>query len=288
MRPPTFTRHVLVVTGIHLGVLSLVIVLSVLPGCASLPPPNTPVELIVEIPEHEAGPDTPPEQKTDPKAAPEAPKDLNPQPKPPEHLKQPPEAPKDDDALPEIKPKPIDKPKPLTNETVKAAADKKPKKIEISKKLVRHTVNLPASTSKRKTTLTPDEIRSLLERGATAGRRATFSDADMHRVAASDTRFGHGAEMTRDLLYGDQIKQRLIRAWTQPRLDISGLVTKVQISLRADGRLVNSTIVKASGNPVMDQSVMDAVHSVALIPGLPGDWLAANPKHTITFTLERQ
>ncbi|MEI7435857.1 MAG: energy transducer TonB, partial [bacterium] len=90
----------------------------------------------------------------------------------------------------------------------------------------------------------------------------------------------------RDLLYLDQIKQIMYRAWTQPgNVDISGMVTKVQISLRADGALVGSAIVKTSGNTVMDQSVLQAVHSVARIPGVPAEFLSAHPCITIAFEL---
>ncbi len=259
--------------------LALVILISVIPGCVSLPPPNSPVELIVEIPEHEMGPDTPPDQKTDPKAAPDQIKEVKPEPKPLNDVKPPPEAPKDEDAIPEIKDK--------SKDTVKPDKEpKKPKKIEISHKIVRRTLNLPEATSKRKTTLTPDEIRQLILHGATPGKRATFSDADMRRLANSDMRFGRGVEMSRDLLFLDQIKQIMYRAWTQPgSVDISGLVTKVQISLRADGTLVGSNIVKASGNSVMDQSVMQAVRSVARIPGVPAEFLSAHPNITIAFEL---
>lgn len=256
--------------------LALVILISVIPGCVSLPPPNSPVELIVEIPEHEMGPDTPPDQKTDQKAAPDRIKEVKPEPIPlNDKPKQ--DAPKDEEAIPEIKDKPKD--------TVKS--DKEPKKtktIEISHKIVRRTLNLPEATSKRKTTLTPDEIRQLLIHGATPGKRATFSDADMRRLANSDLRFGRGVEMSRDLLNFDQIKQILLGAWQQPgSVDINGLMTTVQISLRADGRLVSSSIVKASGNPLMDQSVMQAVRSVVRIPGVPAEFLSAHPNIEIVF-----
>lgn len=68
------------------------------------------------------------------------------------------------------------------------------------------------------------------------------------------------------------IHDRFYSRWTQPtsivRADTE-FVSTVQITIDRDGRITDVTLARASGNVVMDESVMTAARSVTQIDPLP-------------------
>src|ERR1035437_9188550 len=69
---------------------------------------------------------------------------------------------------------------------------------------------------------------------------------------------------TPDDLYLAQVHKIMYNAWQQPSglADKQCLVTVVLVSVQQDGKIVQKEIVGASGNSLMDISVMTAVESV--------------------------
>jgi TonB family protein len=86
--------------------------------------------------------------------------------------------------------------------------------------------------------------------------------------------------------YYDLIRRILYRAWHQPgALHGQGLASRVKIGLHRNGSIHSRKLIGASGNEVMDNSVMSAVNSVSRIPGLSPGFLTRHPTVTITFRL---
>jgi TonB family protein len=253
-RRPGFGRSLALATGAHLLVIGILVGAPLVPGCAHAPrATNLPVELIVEVPPELA-----------------APRPAAPAPPPPPPVR--------DLAEPASGPRPV-KPPPAETE-----APKPVRTIETSRQLVRRPP--PA----RRTTLTPDEIRRLLERGAKPGARATLSDAEMRKLLDTDLRFAaQGTPATRELLYLELIRQTLYKAWNQPAsVDVSGRTAKVETRFLMDGRIVGYRLVRSSGNPAMDASVLAAMGAVGRIAGLSPEFLAAHPTITVAFELRER
>ena len=206
-------------------------------------------------------------------------KEPEPLPKPPEpvaalepEVKKPEVKPK-----PEIKPKPEVKPKPKPKE--------KPK-IEVSKtKVVRRS---PSNVKpEKRVRLTEAEIRRLLNQGARTAARASLSEQDLRRVIQSGIKLSdQGAPLTEEMLYLELIRATMYSAWNQPSsAAANGLVTKVEINLNPDGSITGNQMVRGSGSPAMDDSVLKAVNSVRRISGVPASFLERHRNITIAFQL---
>jgi len=68
------------------------------------------------------------------------------------------------------------------------------------------------------------------------------------------------------------IHDRFRSQWNQPTSVIenrSQFVTTVRIRIERDGRISQARILRPSGNPVMDQSVQEAITRVQRIQPLP-------------------
>ena len=65
------------------------------------------------------------------------------------------------------------------------------------------------------------------------------------------------------------IKETMVKAWTQPSQLQGRLSCVVFIRIQRDGTITNVWFDRQSGNPVMDDSVLSAVHSVNRIRPLP-------------------
>lgn len=271
MKPdrPSLRRNFLAVTGMHLLIL---MALCVATGLQAWLRHRKPLVLsdgiMLEVPVNGI-PDketvvAEPKQPPEPEAAPEP----KPEPKPPK--------PEPDDPGIALKAKPTP-PKP---------SDKQ--KIEVSRKRVRRPASSETTRSAtRKTRLSQEEVRKLLDMGARPGNRSTLTDEEMRRLIGSGMRFGNqGADLSRDMLYLEIIRQTLYRAWDQPTsADIDGLTAKVDISILPNGSITGSRLVKNSGSPVMDESVMRAVRSVPAVRGVPPAFLADHPTLTVVFEL---
>ena len=87
--------------------------------------------------------------------------------------------------------------------------------------------------------------------------------------------------------YYDQLREILYGAWLRPRSlsKHSGLVTVVVIRVFRDGTLGKRELRKSSGNPLMDQTAMDAVKSVSRVDPLPRGLGSAYEDITVDFEL---
>ena len=117
--------------------------------------------------------------------------------------------------------------------------------------------------------LTPEEIRRRLALGAKEGDRTTVIPE----------------EETRCLMV---IRETLYAAWRQPSTAEAGsTVVRAEISFNGDGRIVGRRLAGASGNSVMDTSVMQAIRSVQRINGLTARFLERHQfKITVAFKVE--
>src|SRR5450759_5227822 len=88
--------------------------------------------------------------------------------------------------------------------------------------------------------------------------------------ACTTDNINNGAAKSDDL-YLAQVRTIMYDTWQQPS-SLAGkqyLVTRVLISVQQDGKIVQKEIVGASGNNVMEISVMTAVDSVKNLPKPP-------------------
>lgn len=68
------------------------------------------------------------------------------------------------------------------------------------------------------------------------------------------------------------VYDRFFSRWEQPTSIIRSeekIATTIKIRIEKDGRISNVTLVKSSGNVVMDDSVMEAARHVTQIEPLP-------------------
>jgi TonB family protein len=239
-------------------------------------PDMLPVEFMVAV---DDGP-----EMLDPVKGAEAPPEVKPPPQPPPEPEPPaaeivPEVSKAKPKAPEPKPKPPDL-KPKTPEPKPKPADVKPKqpdakqkpsaekaqdssgsKIAKGRRITAPNSNPPNAATKR---LTPEEIARLLSLGATAGNRNL-------------TPVGEALDY-------EVIRRRLYKAWAQPGSAASNLSAEVEIRMNSAGTIISRRMLRASGNAVMDESVMEAVRSVLRIDGLtPGFIDRKSGRVTIVF-----
>lgn len=272
-RRPSQTGNFLISGGLHALVIGSVLAFSMVHGCSSSSDAmNQPIELLIDIPDlGQKSNDTKFEPEPEPQA--EATKPDKAEPEPP---------PEDDAvAIQPDKAKP-DARKPDTRKAeVKKAESTKPK-IEVSKVKVRR---LPPPTTGRKSKLTAEEIAIALKRGARPGH-STLTDSQIRSLLSTDATFGKGRPADRDTVYFEMVRQILYRSWDQPgSIGVVGLMTRVELTVSPDGSILASRVVGASGNPVMDNSVIQAVRSVPRLHGIPADFLSSHSRMTVAFEL---
>lgn len=166
--------------------------------------------------------------------------------------------------IPETVSKPLKTVKPRTEKPPPKTVAKPKTTVErASTRVVRES---PATPTTRKQ-LTNKEIQELLMRGAKPSVSTQIPDQEF-------------------LDYG-LVRQVLYDAWIQPtREEGGGRGVEVEIRLRRDGVIVSFDLIRPSGNPVMDSSVMRALQAVPRIPGLSSAFLAKHDVVTIAFKLE--
>lgn len=137
------------------------------------------------------------------------------------------------------------------------------RKIERSKiRIIRGSKERPARKQ-----LSEKEIKKLLAQGAKAGDHTSIPDDDARCF-----------EIVRQALYG---------AWVQPSAEeAAGAVAEASIRLRRDGIVVDRNLVRKSGNPVLDASVMQALHSIRRIAGLSSAFVNRHEVITVSFEIE--
>ncbi len=159
---------------------------------------------------------------------------------------------------PQPKPKPSPKPKP----NPKPKPKPKPKKVKISHKRVVRGDNPPQKN------INPQEIKKILSNNIKTGKTTTYNPS----LTAVDLA---------------RIKSALYDAWHQPgREEAGGITVKAEITLAIDGRIIGRRLIKPSGNPVLDNSVMQALNSVHKIYGLSQGFTKHHKKVIIEFMVD--
>ena len=184
-----------------------------------------------------------------PPPAPDAPEPPRPEPPTP--------PPADDIKIPDKKPdvKPPEPPKP----------PKPPESIRQTNRIVRKDAPPPKDKP-----LSEAEIARLLKMGARIGDTTRIPD---------DGQVALGA-------YYNHVHERMYAVWQQPSQlkNLPGLRTEVSITVAPDGRITARQKTRSSGNDLMDDSVMAAVHSLKALRQLPAG--CRNPVDiSITFEI---
>jgi len=90
--------------------------------------------------------------------------------------------------------------------------------------------------------------------------------------------------------YFDILHDRFFSQWDQPTSVTESndeFTATVLLRIEKDGRISKATIVKSSGNPVMDESVATALKRVSRVPPLPDPLAKSAPfEIKINFELE--
>lgn len=160
-----------------------------------------------------------------------------PTPEPPQPVPAPDDI-KEVEKKPEVQPKP-EPPKP-------------PKDIRQTNRVKRADIKAPPPKDKP---LSEAEIARLLKMGARIGDTTSIPD---------DSQLALGA-------YYNHVHERMYAVWQQPSQlkSLPGLSTEVRITVAPDGRITGRTKTRGSGNELMDESVMKAVHSLKALKALP-------------------
>lgn len=148
-----------------------------------------------------------------------------------------------------------------------------PKEPAKKKPIEKSTRRVPPPATPPPKPLSAEEIRKLLEAGTRPPRSSALANTDALPA-----------------WYYALVRQTMYDAWAQPGgLSASaGLVTRVEIRVERGGGISRRTLVKPSGNRLMDESVMKAVNSVAQLPPLPPQFPGAYKDITIDFELTRE
>ena len=83
------------------------------------------------------------------------------------------------------------------------------------------------------------------------------------------------------------IHDRFFGVWDQPTSIVGSakFTTTLKITIAADGRISNFSILRSSGNVVMDESVLAAARRVGRIDAPPKD-LAKGGSYTVNINFE--
>lgn len=250
-----YLRNTIISVAVHLACVYVLIAFS-LCSCHARRAPKD----IMFFVDFQPGPPPPPASAAESEAA---------EPSPPEPAEVP-------EPIPE--PPKVEQPKPkqVPPETVK-----KPK-VEVSTNLVRRAAAPGAKRPVKK--LSEAQIRSMLG-VAVAG--AGVPAGTPGGVYGTGSGSGSG-EATPYGWYLAQVRAIMYDAWQQPSTLAGkrGLVTRVLIRVRQDGQISRKNMVDASGNSLMDTSVMQAVDAVSRLPELPYGFGGTYKDITIDFELE--
>jgi protein TonB len=261
-----YTRSLALSLAGHLAILGVCLFAAVVQGCRYRRKPAELIEFTVAI-----EPDT-----TEASVAEKA--DAS----PPERLREPPPPPPPPviDAIadpqapvrkPEEKPPPVRTPeerrpaersKPEERRTPEPPRQQK-KPVEKGRRVVRG----PAQNKPARQTLSDEEIRKWL------GQRARIGTSD----SLPDSERARNFNLVREVLY---------EAWEQPSRAEAGVCpAEVEFEIDASGRILSPRIVRSSGSPVFDASVLEAVRRAGRVPGLSPGFLRAYPRLRVEFKL---
>lgn len=151
------------------------------------------------------------------------------------------------------KPEPTDDIKEVAKKPeTKPAPPKPPKDIRQTNRVARKDFKAPPPKDKP---LSEAQIKELLAKGARIGDTTSIPD---------DNQLALGA-------YFNHVHERMYAVWQQPSQlkNLPGLRTEVDITVAPDGRITARRKTRASGNDLMDDSVMAAVNSLKALRALP-------------------
>jgi TonB family protein len=159
-----------------------------------------------------------------------------------------------------------EKPPPGSRKDIPEPVKSSRPKIETSKKKVVRPAPKPKTPP-----LSPDEIKRLLAAGARIADRTSIPDNYLE--------VGY-YQMVHDVFY---------KAWKQPG-DLSsaaGLWVEVTVRVNRDGTITSRRVTRASGNPLMDDSVRKATDLVDRLPPLPATFGGYYKDIVVEFELTR-
>ncbi len=191
--------------------------------------------------------------------------------------------------VPVTPPTPKPEPKPEPARVLKPAPQPGPKPAPVVQPVVLAAPAPPAQPVLRPVIAVRPEI---VAPAPVAGPATTAAPTG---PASSSGTFGAasgpgGRDQSDDLSnYHRLIHDTFHRNWRQPTSLPSGhstYQTKVSIVIARDGTIVGTSFVRASGNPVMDESVHQAISTVRSIAPLPSYIESANYSVVINFQLD--
>ncbi len=172
--------------------------------------------------------------------------------------------------------KPLD-PKKLPNRQVPPVAKEKPDGVVVSKDARENVEKKPDEKKEQKV----DAQKSLLDN--LVDRTKDFAeDVEYEREGdPNGLREGTATEAREGDLYRGQLLVFFRRPWTVPNVvqNIGSKSCVVSVNVASDGRLKSVALAKSSGDPLFDQSAIDAVESLiqsnAVLPEPPASLRSA-------------
>jgi TonB family protein len=128
-------------------------------------------------------------------------------------------------------------------------------------------------------------------KSSSQGTAKTGASAGGGGTAASGTgKGGAGGTASEFGWYHELIHDRFFSQWEQPTSIFEqdkSFVCTVKIQIKRDGAIASAEIIRSSGNPLMDQSVLDALNRVTRIDALPSG-LGSGETYSVNINFELQ
>jgi colicin import membrane protein len=167
------------------------------------------------------------------------------------------------------------KEKPVKPKLVRAAKDE----VSLAKK--KTPLKEPVKTAKKETP-SKDELDALNKRLREIKKRTDYVDISKRGEGGASRSGGSGApglpfsgegsgkplDLATQKYYMD-IRDKITAAWGMPGAAFKKLETEVTIKVRKDGRIVDISVDKRSGNRVYDESILRALRAVDPLPPIP-------------------
>jgi colicin import membrane protein len=165
--------------------------------------------------------------------------------------------------------------KPVKPKPVRAQKDE----VSIAKKKV--PLKEPPKTAKKETP-SKDELDALNKRLREIKKRTDYVDISKRGESGGSRGAGSGAaglpfsgegsgrplDLVTQKYYMD-IRDKITAAWGVPGAALKKLETEITIKVRKDGRIVDISVDKRSGNRIYDESILRALKAVDPLPPIP-------------------
>ncbi|MRG57609.1 TonB family protein [Phyllobacterium sp. SYP-B3895] len=214
--------------------------------------------------------------------APEA-QPIEPEPTEPEAVEQEAASP---EALPEVQPEPEEQVTPVeeaepveevTPEPVQEQAEEVVElpNVDVPLPVVRPEPEKPDTPKKEKAVRRPEPKTAVARTEAETPRQAV----QQPQPAASSAASARQAEK-----WSSRVQAYLIRRTRSARTSGEGTV-RVSFTVTRDGDIVSARIVGSSGNPILDQGVLDAVRRASPVPSAPANVTVSRQSFTVPFLI---